>query len=391
MLKQTLKKELKKCQTFFHSCAGEVRLVKTRLAQTPDEKEDGVKKILVFSRLKLENYGDPLIADCCRYLIETVAREQNIPVKTVLADIYEPNMNVLRHQLQGQDIVVFPGGGMNSPSFNEMVIKILDMIEEQSDTSVFFNAIGIARVPRKKRNVALLKDMLNRPEVKQVTTRGSIKKLRKYLSAEKAYPPRLVLDPAVWVNEAYGIERNADAQMIGVGIIRPEIFMRNGNEFSVEDVYQLYMNIIGELERRGYEWQLFTNGWREDYQFGVSLLKRMGRDRKVYLGDNVKSARELVEKIAGYRAVVAARLHANIIATSLDVPSIGLVWNDKMNMFAKTVNCTERYISGETLLDTKYVIDQMEEAIANGYDTEKIDQMKRKTIRTIRNIVLSDE
>lgn len=390
MLKQTLKKELKKCQTFFRSCAGEVRLIKTRLAKASDEAEDGAKKILVFSRLEVENYGDPIIADCCKYLIEKVAEKQHIPVKTTMADIYEPNMKLLRHQLQGQDAVVFPGGGMNSPAFNRMVITILDLLREEGRASVFFNAIGIARVNPKKGNPTLLKEMLNRPEVKQVTTRGSIKKLRRYLSTEKAYPPRLVLDPAVWVNEAYGIERNVDAQIIGVGVIRPEIFKRNGSEFSVEDVYQLYMDIIEELERRGYEWQLFTNGWKEDYQFGVSLLKRMGRDRKVYLGDNVKSARELVEKIAGYRAVVAARLHANIIATSLEVPSIGLVWNDKMNMFAKTVNCAERYISGEALLNTKHIIDQMEEAIANGYDTEEINRMKRKTIRTIKNIVISE-
>lgn len=390
MLKRTFKKKLKKCQTFLRSCAGEVRLVKTRFAQTPDETEDGVKKILIFSRLEVENYGDPIIADCCKYLIEKVAEKQQVLVKTTMADIYEPNMNVLKHQLQGQDAVVFPGGGMNSPRFNRMVITILDLLKEEGNTSVFFNAIGIARYNPKKGNPTLLKEMLNRKEVKQVTTRGSIKKLRKYLSTEKAYPPRLVLDPAVWVNEAYGIERRADAQIIGVGIIRPEIFMRNGNAFTVEEVYQLYMNIIEELESRGYEWQLFTNGWREDYQFGVKLLKRMGRDRRVYLGDNVASARELVEKIAGYRAVVAARLHANIIATSLGVPSIGLVWNDKMNMFASTVNCAERYISGEALLDTQHIINQMEEAITNGYDMDKINQMKRKTIRTIKNIVISE-
>lgn len=389
MLKQTLKKKLKKCQTFLRSCAGEVRLMKMRLADTPEEVEDSAKKILVFSRLEVENYGDPIIADCCRYLIEKAAKKQNVPVVTTMADIYEPNINVLRHQLQGQDVVVFPGGGMNSPSFNRMVITILDLLREEGRASVFFNAIGIARVNPKKGNPTLLKEMLNRPEVKQVTTRGSIKKLRRYLSTEKAYPPRLVLDPAVWVNEAYGIERNVDAKVIGVGVIRPEIFMRNGSELSVEDVYKMYMDIIEELERRGYECQLFTNGWKEDYRFGVSLLKRMGRDREKYLGDNVKSAKALVEKIAGYRAVVAARLHANIIATSLGVPSIGLVWNDKMNMFAKTVNCEERYISGEALLDTSHVIDQMEEAIANGYDTEKIDRMKRKTMKTIRNIVIS--
>lgn len=390
MLKQSLKKKLKKGQAFFRSCIGEVHLIKARFAGMEDENDDGAKKILVFGRLEVENYGDPIIADCCKYLIEKVAMMQQIPVKATMADIYEPNMRVLRYQLQGQDAVVFPGGGMNSPTFNRMVIKILDLIEEEGKASVFFNAIGIARVNPKKGNPTLLKEMLNRPEVKQVTTRGSIKKLRKYLSTEKVYPPRLVLDPAVWVNEAYGIEKNADAKVIGVGVIRPEIFMRNGSELSVEDIYQLYMDIIKELEYRGYEWQLFTNGWKEDYRFGVSLLKRMGRDRNIYLGDNVKSARQLVEKIAGYRAVIAARLHANIIATSLNVPSIGLVWNDKMNMFAKTVKCEERYISGEALADTGHIVDLMEDAMVNGYDTEEIERMKRKTIRTIKNIVISE-
>lgn len=381
---EILKKSLKSCRTFNRIYRRAVNCGKVKLAKMTKVES---KRILIFSRLKIDNYGDPIIADCCRYLIEKVAREEGIPVETAIADIYEPDEKVLRYQLERRDAVVFPGGGMNGPGVNRIVIKILDILEETGQADVFFNAVGISRKNVNKRNVKLLKKIFNRPQVKQITTRGSIKKLKRYLTAEKPYPPKLVLDAAMWVNEAYGVEKKKGAEVIGIGVIRPEIFGLLGWDISVDDVFRIYIDIIRELKRRGYQWQLFTNGSKQDYCFGELLLERMGLEKEQYMGENVASGQALVEKIAGYRAVIAARLHANIIATSLNIPSVGLVWNDKMNMFAGTVGCEERYISGETLFDAEYVVNQMEQAIRNGYDREKIDKMKKRTILTIKNIV----
>lgn len=347
------------------------------------------KKILVFSRMHITNFGDPIIADCCKYIINKTAKENRYRVKVSMADIYEKDMAVTKKLLKGQKAVVFPGGGLNSVVFNNKILDIYQLIEEQKNTSIFFNAVGILRVKPRKKNEELLVKLFNHSQVKQVTTRGDYSQLLKYIHTPKAYPSKLVFDPAIWVNEAYGIERSPDAVKIGVGVIRPEIFQHNGNDFSTEDVFQMYQDIVAALEAKGYEWEFFTNGMKEDYSFGVELLERMERDKKQFLGKNVKSSRELVEKISSYKAVIAARLHANIISTSLRVPSVALVWNDKMNLFAEIIGEEERYISGDRLKDAAYIVHQLELAIEHGYNEKKIDGMKAVTVETIKNIIMS--
>lgn len=346
------------------------------------------KRILVLSRKKITNYGDPIIGECCKYIIEKTARENNVRVKVYLGNVYEENPEIMKKDLKRMKAVVFPGGGLNSVVFNKKVLKIFDYIEQRKNISVYFNAIGILRVDPKKKNEALLEQIFNHKQVKQITTRGDYEQLQKYIHEPKAHPSKLVFDPAIWVNEAFGIEKKADSEVIGIGIIRPEIYHSNGNDFSEEDVYNMYIGIIQELEKRGYKWKLFGNGMKEDHQFGIKLLKRLELEPSKYIGARVKSPKALVKKIASFKAVIAARLHANIIATSLQVPSVGLVWNDKMNLFADIIGCQERYIQAEKLLDSKLVVDQVELAIEQGYDLERIEAMKATTVETIKNIVL---
>ncbi|MCD7824945.1 MAG: polysaccharide pyruvyl transferase family protein [Clostridiaceae bacterium] len=345
------------------------------------------KKILVFSRLHITNFGDPIIADCCKYIIEKTAKENGVKVKVSLADVYEKDMAVMKKHLKNKKAVVFPGGGLNSVVFNEKILNFFPLIEQQKDTSVFFNAIGILKINPKKQNEELLTELFNKEQVKQVTTRGDYDQLLKYIRTPKEYPCKLVFDPAIWVNEAYGIEQKPNASKIGIGVIRPEIFEKNGNAFSTEDVMQMYSDIIAQLNEKGYKWELFTNGMKEDYNFGVRLLHHLGLNKKKYLGKNVKNCRELVEKIASYKAVIAARLHANIIATSLRIPSVALVWNDKMNLFAEIIGEEERYLGTDKLRDASCIVHQLELAIENGYNEDKINRMKEITVETIKNII----
>lgn len=349
-----------------------------------------VKQILVFSRMNITNYGDPIIGDCCKYLIEKVADERHVSVNVTLADIYEEDRNAVEELIAQNQIVVFPGGGLNAVKFNKRIEEILNIVERYKHVQVYFNAIGIQRAGPKKKNEELLEQIFSRGQVRQITTRGDYKRLKKFfcpVCPGKEYTCKLVFDPAIWVNEAYQVERNLDSDTVGIGMIRSGIFSENGQLFSEEDVLSMYSGLIQELEKRGHKWKLFTNGMVRDYRLGQELLNRLGLDQKVYLGENTANSRDLVEKISGFKAVIAARMHANIIATSLQVPSIGLVWNDKMNLFAEMIGCTQRYMGIDRLLDASHIVTQMEAAIEEGYDNGRIDKMKIVTLSTIENIL----
>lgn len=331
-----------------------------------------MRKIIVFSREKITNYGDPIIADCAKYILQKLAREEGLDVKVSIVDVYAKDGDKLQKVLDEANALVFPGGGMNSVKFNQVVAGILDRVSNRSDIDVYFNAIGINRRRAHVENEKLLQDLFSRPQVRQVTTRGDLNRLCSHLVRwDKSYvdSPTLVIDPAIWTNEAYGVEKK-ESQVIGVGLIRPEIFKANDGGFNVEEVKSIYKGIVAELDKRGLAWEFFTNGMEKDYNFGIALIEELGLDRKTYLRDNVKNSQDLIDRISSYRAVIASRMHANIIATSLDVPSVGLVWNDKMNLFAETVGCEDRYLSGAVLLDPALIVDKMEQAIAEGYDVE---------------------
>lgn len=60
--------------------------------------------------------------------------------------------------------------------------------------------------------------------------------------------------------------------------------------------------------------------------------------------DRPKSVDELVNIISSFDAAVVTRLHSSIIAYSFDIPTIGLVWNNKQLMFGKAIKHSERFI-----------------------------------------------
>jgi Uncharacterized conserved protein len=344
-----------------------------------------MKRILVFSREHITNYGDPILADCCKFLIERAAIQNNIKAEVTIVDIYETNINILTENLSKSDAIVFPGGGVNAPKFNEIILNIMERATVEG-IEIYFNSIGLDSYNPNNQNTELLEKMFNHPNVKQVTTRGSYDTLKKLINSRQQLPSKWVLDPAIWTNETYGIEKKK-SKIIGIGLIRAEIFKDNGLDFERSQVINMYENIIHELEFRGYQWRFFTNGMKSDYTFGVKLLKKMKRNPEVFLGDIIKNKAELVTNIAGFHAIIAARMHANIIAASLGIPTIGLTWNEKMNYFGESINKMHRFMSIDNLLNSKLIVDKLEHAIIEGYDLGHINRMKAETFETIVNIV----
>jgi len=62
-------------------------------------------------------------------------------------------------------------------------------------------------------------------------------------------------------------------------------------------------------------------------------------------------------------------LHSCIVSYSLDIPAIGLAWNDKLLFWGKEIEKPERFFDFNEL-DYMKVIDVMEKAIKEGYDKE---------------------
>lgn len=164
---------------------------------------------------------------------------------------------------------------------------------------------------------------------------------------------KVVPDPAVNSKQCYKVESLPSDQhnRIGICISNPkglDVEGRLGKPFQ-ENTRQYFINLIKLLKQHGYHVSLFTNGASED-----ELLKDIIHNEcKSWIDvreDKPKTPGDLVNIINRYDLIVAHRLHANIIAYSLGITSIGLRWDTKLHSFFKKINRENLFI--DTVLPT---------------------------------------
>jgi polysaccharide pyruvyl transferase WcaK-like protein len=79
-------------------------------------------------------------------------------------------------------------------------------------------------------------------------------------------------------------------------------------------------------------------------------------------------------------------LHANIISYALNVPSIGLVWNDKLTLFGEDIGYPERFFEYDKF-NAKKIVDALVFAAEQGYEPQRWLEYKRTAKSNIEEIV----
>ena len=129
--------------------------------------------------------------------------------------------------------------------------------------------------------------------------------------------------------------------LIGLGVVHPLVLRRHSGiartriPLSREADYRLLVRWFIDA---GLRVMLFTNGAEEDEHFLQSILDDGGarahvRDGSLIITPRPRTPEELVANLSRPSVLVAHRLHANIIAYSLGIPSVGLTWDQKVDSF----------------------------------------------------------
>lgn len=324
-----------------------------------------MKKILLMGLEKNTNLGDGVIAQCTRYLLQKIISELGIECTIDSLDIIEDNYN----HIFNYDLLIFAGGGIikyQYQKFYDYISKII-AIAEKHQIPVLFNAVGVEGYDDNDIRCIQLKNAINCSCVKSITVRDDIDTLlNNYITNQKIYIKK-VSDPAVWTNIVYNKEKK-ESKLIGIGVIREGIFESNGIEIARQNIFEFWKNIIEELDKRKQKWKIFTNGWSSDMKFAINLMKYM--DRKDEINQLVipspKTTMDLIDTISEFQGVIAARLHANIISYSLDIPSVGIVWNEKCKFWSKSIGYPERFFYINKF-DARQIVNQCFKAIDEGY------------------------
>src|SRR5699024_5082765 len=276
---------------------------------------------IVFAGLLSEkNLGDVIIADCTKWLFTQILksseedkvifdeigfreleevrrssfyRKKCYEVRRRLLPLVGMNWskkNILEHAKYFEpcfvdaDLVVIVGGGVVKYKYQLFWVYLSGIIKaaQVNNIPIILNAVGIEGYDADNEKCQILKEALNAPNVKAITTRDDISVLDKYyINASSGIYTQKVADSAVWVSDAYGIHKEEHVVVVVIGLVRIAIFKDNGIALSSEELVQIYVNILQELDRKGHKWKLFTNGLPADEELIPAILDQLGRNRSM--------------------------------------------------------------------------------------------------------------
>lgn len=385
-------------------------------------------KIGIIGLNNAKNLGDPLICGCTKSLLEQELIKRNISYNIKIIELLpKKNHNKTKGnkkgiimklskfrrlfrflkekkiQIEGSekqyqnyyekefkdiDFIVFAGGGLIKYAQQENLnVSIAAAVETASKRGMIaaFHACGVEGYDNKAPGCQRLSKAINSENVRVVTTRDDLETLNKFYKKREDLYTGEAADSAVFSDELIGIKASDNSNVIGIGVIRGNIFQNYGHSLDEEGLLLFYKNVIKGLQYKKKEFRLFCNGYSPDYEFAKRILHECGLNQE-YLLKKPADYKELVEQISGFRGVLAARLHACIISYSLGVPVIGLCWNEKLKHFGKAIGYPNRFINVNEF-NSEEVIKMLINAIEEGYELQKWKEYKQTSKNSIAKII----
>lgn len=345
--------------------------------------KDMICKILLLTNRDSDNVGDQVIEACDISLISTMMENLNIPrplfqinsraasivTQKYLATKDEALLELADSLIKESDIIIFGGAPVFNyryQNFYERTAVTLE-IARKYNKPVIFSAIGVDGYDEDSKKCQRLKKTLNFDCVKQITTRDNFDSLKKFVNNDQITIKK-VSDPAVFTSKVFEkfVEKDnvGGNKKVGIFILRSNGFVDNGIDFSRDDAAAFWKALICELENNGYDYEVLTSGHFGDEAFLDYLIRNYDIDAGKCVF-NMNYPEKLVKKISDYDAVISCRLHPSIISYSLDVPSLGIVWNSKVHYFYESIGYEDRVIDAEKL-NPKDVVERIGEVIAEG-------------------------
>lgn len=347
-------------------------------------------KVLLAGLMQGRNFGDVVIADCVKYLIKKSAKKDGLNnVKLSTLDIRRQKDKKSLNRVRNSDLVIFPGGGFikyKQENLPRDMVRIMSRAEKYG-IPVAFNAVGMEGYDPEDEGCKALFDMLHSRCTKYITSRDYAEDINNTYLSDGYLTAARFADPAVWAADTYKIKRDESSQIVGLGVAREGLFLDYGLPLTKEELLDIWANIIKALEAEGIKYKLFTNGLRQDEEFLTDLLSYMGReDKREELSlPSAENAKQLVQYIADFSSVIACRMHANIIAFSLGIPSVAFVWNDKLRFFGESIGCSDRYLEYTQLKDANLIVRTLKKAQCDGYKEGVLKREKASAYKSVRD------
>ncbi len=286
------------------------------------------------------------------------------------------------------DLVVFAGGQLLTDLMSHELSFYIRAFDKRH-IPVFLHALGTG--PCHSRNLnSELKEALHLSSVVYLSVRDHLNAVNQRYFDEGAgsYVGNCVrqavftADPGLWAADVYHVSKNQVTGPIGLGIMYP-------GSIPMGKAVRFWKRLICLLNKNGVHWQIFTNGDNRDQLFAKYILDQLPsltkEQRERCCAAPPGNAEGLVRQISGYQSIISFRLHSHIIAASLQVPSVAIVWDDKLReffgLFDREKYCLSVSDSPEKVLET------LKEAEQNGWPEKKILQLREESRKMLEQAV----
>lgn len=198
----------------------------------------------------------------------------------------------------------------------------------------------------------------------------------------------ICFDPGLLACKNYKLtpEKKKQDNVIGIGITAPDVLYKYSTKNQSPINWEvLYTDLAHKLSKEGYTVKFFTNGAPEDEKLKNILEDKLSKNLKIIFAPRMNKPHELVGCIANFDGLIAHRLHANIIAYSLQIPSVGMGWDDKLTSFFEGVN-RKNFIIENNQISSEQIVNTLYEALKIGIDKKNHQEIITTTSEEIHNL-----
>lgn len=227
------------------------------------------------------------------------------------------------------DLIVFAGGQLFLGYFIKP-IQLISRYAKKKNIKIIYNSIGFGEMTDAQKRV--LKKLLEDDSVIRVSVRDNYEMARVIVPANKI---DYCLDPVLSLRGEGGSSR-----LIGIGIMNPATF---DSDYEVTLYADLLKIAIQSITDNGYEYELFTNGSKDDEYFVRQLVKIVGI-HSAPIHKSPTTPIELIKLLDRYKTIISFRMHSHIIMTSRNKRTIGFIWDKKIEDFSKIINNEKMFI-----------------------------------------------
>lgn len=267
------------------------------------------------------------------------------------------------------DIAIFAGGALFLPCFIFQISYLVNKCEK-NNVPIIFNCCGFGKL-KSKILFYKLKRSLNKNIVRSVSIRDheTIAKQLINRSFDKNY------DIALLSNENFNVLKK-DNHLVGLGIM----YIEKDRDLLID----FWQKTINKLNKKNINWKIFCNGSSEDYEFAKQILKKLNLNQEEYIVNCPKRPNDLINTISEFSSILSFRLHSHIIATSLYIPSIAMVWDKKVQDFFKYLNLEDRCYSYYEY-DIEKIVDHLSNITFSKENIVRIDELKEYSKKWLIN------